>query len=369
MSDEKKILLVGGGTGGHVVPIFELYNKLKAETNFKIKIVGGNSEIDEKIFKDNPDYTPLDTGKLHRRLTLKNISEISKFITVLPKSRKIVQEFQPDLIFSKGGYVSAPIIYWAKKFKIPYFIHESDIHIGSANKYAIAKSKKAFVGFPINNYSSKWRGKLTFAGQFISSDFSSGARDQLFNNNKKTLFVTGGSQGATAINEVIFEGLIALLSSYNVIHQTGFKDITKAIQIKNNLSEDLKKNYFIKDFFGHENGDGGIKNAFLNSDIFIGRASVTFPAEATSFSKPLILVPYPYASNNHQLKNARLLAKEGACVLIEQSNLTPEILKSEVDSLIAEPEKCDKMVKNAREVFGKNALDLIYKEIISELKD
>jgi len=371
MSNGKTILLVGGGTGGHIVPIFELYDKLKStEPDIKVKVVGGGTWVEQQFFSSSKDYIVIETGKFHRSFALKNIGEIRKFILGRSMAKKILIDLKPDLIFSKGGYVSLPIIYWAKKLKIPYFIHESDIEMGEANKFAANSAKKIFVGFETDNYSMVNNGKIIFAGQFISPKLiPTSKKVGLFNNNKPTIFVTGGSQGASAINDIVIEIIPSLLESYNVIHQTGAADFSKVAKTRDMLGSSLRSSYIIKDFFSHTDEAESIYRIFGSSDLFIGRASITFPAEAAISEIPMILIPYPHAAGDHQLKNGIALEKAGACVLIRQRDLSVDKLRTQIDDLIVDHEKRDKMIANAKKSFSKNALDIVSQAILEEIKE
>ncbi len=366
----KKILLVGGGTGGHIVPIFELYQSLKsANPDLDIKVIGGDSEVEKKFFHDNADFVPIETGKMHRRFTLRNLIEATKYFKGRSTVGKIVASFKPDLIFSKGGYVSLPVIYWANKLKIPYFIHESDIEMGESNKYAAKNATKVFVGFPTENYKNIAREKLIQVGQFISSElFEQKKHTTLFHNEKPTILVTGGSQGAAAINQALISSAPSLLKSYNVIHQTGDRDFEKVKTFRDSLEPSLQERYLIKDFFLHQDGENSIYTIYQSSDLFVGRASITFPAEAAVAGLPLILIPYPYAASDHQLKNGLVLQDAGVCVLIEQKELTPARLTREVDELMADRVKYDRMVAQAKEFFGRGALPIITESILNEIE-
>ncbi|MFA6963475.1 MAG: UDP-N-acetylglucosamine--N-acetylmuramyl-(pentapeptide) pyrophosphoryl-undecaprenol N-acetylglucosamine transferase [Patescibacteria group bacterium] len=370
MTKEKTILLVGGGTGGHIVPIFELYEKLKeSDKSLTIKVVGGGTLIEGQFFGGNSDYIAIETGKLHRAFTFKIINEIRKYFVGRAQARKILSDLKPDLIFSKGGYVSLPVIYWAKKLKIPYFIHESDIEMGEANKYAAKGATKVFVGFKTENYKDLHSDKLIFAGQFIPTLLLKQEKTKsLFDNAKPTIFVTGGSQGAIAINDVVKSSVVSLAKSYNIIHQTGDFDFDKMTKFRESLDDETKESYIVRSFFPHESGADGIYSVYRASDLFVGRASITFPAEATAVGLPLILIPYPHASADHQLKNGQALEKEGACVMIEQKDLNADLLIRKINGLMADPEKCDRMVSKAKEYFGSNALLVITESILNEIE-
>jgi len=366
MPHKKKILLVGGGTGGHVRPVFELYNRLKKRDCLDVAVVGGTGPIEQEFFAGNPDFFSLTTGKVHRNFTAKNIAELAKLLFGIPRAYSLLKKVGPELIFSKGGYVSIPIIFWARRLKIPYFIHESDIEMGYSNKVAAKNAKKVFVGFPVEEYSSSEKSNFVYSGQFLP-DKHGLEKTKLFPNADPAVFITGGSQGATAINEAVFGGLDRLLGKYNVIHQTGNLGLEKANNLRDALDPVMRDRYLPRVFFGHS-GKESIGNAFTNCDIFVGRASITTPAEATYYQKPMILIPYPHAAADHQMKNALFLKKNGAAIVIPQDDLTPEKLQQEIDGLLEDSKKRDALISNAQKIFSTNATEVIANEILKQIK-
>ena len=239
--------MVGGGTGGHIVPVLNIRQALlKTKAKIKVITVGGNSKTDHKFYQGLENHIVLVTGKLHRNITLENIIQLFLLGWGLVSSFLLIKRINPELIFSKAGYVSFPIIFWAKVLRIPYFIHESDIVMGASNRFAANKAKKIFVGFPIKNYPGFSKEKLEYVGQILRDGISSPEKklfDFGFENNRDIIFVTGGSQGARNINNAIFSILYKLLKNYNVIHHTGGLDYDRAINIRSNLSNSQKQFY------------------------------------------------------------------------------------------------------------------------------
>lgn len=366
MPHKKKILLVGGGTGGHVRPVFELYNRLKKYDCLDITVVGGTGQIEREFFASDPNFISLSTGKVHRNITGKNISEIIKLSAAIPKAYSLLKKVRPELIFSKGGYVSIPIIFWAKQLKIPYFIHESDIEMGYSNKLVAKNAEKVFVGFPVEEYNNQKKKNFVYSGQFIPDSIFAGG-PKLFQNSDPVIFITGGSQGALAINEAVFGCMGDFLKKYNVIHQTGNLSLDKAQDLKESLGASLYDRYIPRAFFG-PSGRESIGNAFTNCDVFVGRASITTPAEATYFKKPMILIPYPHAAADHQMKNALFLEKKSAAIIIRQDELRSERLLKEISELLADSHKREALVSNAQKIFCLNATDVIAREILKQIK-
>jgi len=370
-TESKTILLVGGGTGGHFYPIFRIYNKLKEIKDLRIFVVGSKSDLEMRLFSDNSDYIFLQTGKLHRLFTFKNIIEGFYLIYGLSKSLHLLLTLKPSLIFSKGGYVSLPIIFWARILKISYFIHESDIVIGSSNKFAGQGAKKVFTGFPCENYPKKFKKKVCFAGQIIKYTKDSKGEKILFDfgfeNKKPIILITGGSQGAKSLNTRVLKSLNILLSKYNIIHQTGAYDYKRVIDFRAKLNNDLKNSYFVTDFLGDNNGIDMVSQALINSSLVVARAGATTISEIALFNKPMILIPFKYASLDHQRKNAEFLMKKKAAVMILEDNLSGKLLVSEIDKLINDKAEIKELTGNAQKVFPDDALDRTVSDIKKEI--
>lgn len=364
----KTILLVGGGTGGHIVPILSLSQEFeKRGSNINVITIGGNGPIDQKLYLGLKNHIALKTGKLHRSITLKNIIQLFLFFSGLISSLIILKKLKPSLIFSKAGYVSFPIIFWAKIIGIPYFIHESDIEMGASNKFAVKGAQKIFVGFPVKYYSKIQKEKLNYAGQILRPDIS---KPQIvrfdfgFNNRKPIIFVTGGSQGSTNINNAIFQILDKILLDYNVIHHTGSLDYDNAIEIRSRLTSDNKQSYYISPLLTTTaNGIDSMRSAIFQSDLVISRASATTLAEVSMMKKPMIIVPYKYAASDHQTKNAVYYGENGAAVVISDDNLNGETLKQEIDNLFLDSHKMKKIGQKAFALQNPNGLSTIVEEI------
>lgn len=369
---KKTILLVGGGSGGHITPILNIYSVLKRQSNLNVVVVGGTTLVDEKLYAGIENHIKLLTGKLHRALTLENLFQFLCLIWGLGTSLKILKKKKPNLIFSKAGYVSLPIIFWAKVLKIPYFIHESDIEMGSANKYASKGATKIFVGFPKNNY--KIDKDLTiYTGQILSPNMLAASKDDFdfgFSHKKPVIFITGGSQGSRNINNAIFKSLPLLLSHYNIIHHTGSLDYEKAIEIRSNLNKDDRYSYFISALLTKTaDGTDMMKSAIAQSRVVISRASATTLAEISIFKKPMIIIPYKYAASDHQAKNAIFYKKNHAAIIIGDDDLDDKILISKIDFLFKNPDEMKKIGQNAFDLLPRDGLSIITDEITKFLNE
>lgn len=367
-----KILLVGGGTGGHIVPILNICKKIKQNyPDISIVTVGGKTNIDKKLYTGTENHISLTTGKLHRTFNFNNFVQFFYLISGFVKSFFILLEHKPDIIFSKAGYVSLPIIFWAKFLKIPYFIHESDIVIGKSNQFAASGASKIFVGFPSDNYPKKLQNKIVYVGQILRpeiDDISNHTFNFGFNNNKPVIFITGGSQGARSINSAVFNALDHLLNKYNLIHHVGSLDYEKAIEIKSKLNDAQKESYFVSELLTNNNSKDSLLSAVSQSKLVVSRSSATTLGEVAALKKPIITIPYKHAASDHQTKNALFYQKAGAAVLLHDNDINDN-LKREIDFLFSNPDKMKQIAENAFDLLPRDGLAKVVEEIISFVKN
>jgi len=372
MKKIKTILLVGGGTGGHIVPILNLRQELyRQKLNLEIYTVGGNSNIDRKMYCGFQNHYVLVTGKLHRSLTVENFIQSFLLLWGIISSLIILRKIRPDLIFSKAGYVALPIIFWSKILKIPYFIHESDIEMGTSNKYAARDAQRIFVGFPTEYYSNLIRNKLKYVGQILPNDLLENTHTDFdfgFENKKPIIFVTGGSQGAKNINSAVFQLLPKILSDYNVIHHTGNIDFEKAMKIRTSLSSENRNCYFISSLLTKKGRNiDMMKSAIEQASLVVSRASATTLAEISALKKAVVAIPYKYAAANHQAKNAAYYKRHRAAVVIFDDKLNGNSLLKQINNLFSNQILRKEIGKRAYDLQKLNALSTITEEIIRYL--
>jgi UDP-N-acetylglucosamine--N-acetylmuramyl-(pentapeptide) pyrophosphoryl-undecaprenol N-acetylglucosamine transferase len=301
---------------------------------------------------------------------LKNIIEFGKLIRGFFSAYFLLKKFKTSFIFFKGGFVTIPFIFWAKALRIPYFIHESDISMGLSNIIATKKAEKIFVGFPIENYPDLPKKKLQFVGQILKIDLKKQTQnfDFGFRVEKPIILITGGSQGATIINKAVFDVLPELLSVYNIIHQTGFASFGQAIEMRDKLSESMKSSYFAADFLDSRGGIDRMVSAIKQSDLVVTRASATTIAEVAYFQKPMIMIPYKYASKDHQTKNAQVFAKSNTAKIIRDDDLTGILLENTIDSLFSDKKELSKLAENIAKIFPANGLETVCEAILDKIK-
>ncbi len=280
-----------------------------------------------------------------------------------------MKQFKPDIVFTKGGYVTVPIGLAASKLHIPLVIHDSDVVFGVANRILSKRAQKIATGFPAEAFSDNPdNNKIVFTGNPVRKELLSANPQKAkttfgFTNKKPVVFIFGGSQGAEAINEVVFNGLELIVKNYNVIHQTGAQGIEQARVAAHRLDSALANNYRPYDFLHTEMSD-----ALFLADITVIRPSASSIAEVAAHSKPTILIPGPYSANNHQQKNAEFLERMGAARVLNQKDLTAIRLCSEIDKIVTTDAAKKYLQSTIHEFWVSDAATRIAKVILQAQK-
>ena len=313
----KCVVLTGGGTAGHCTPNIALIPHLKNYFD-KIIYVGSYEGIEKDLaIKNNLEYFPINCVKLKRDKILSNISIPIKLSKAIKEAKYTLKLIKPNVIFSKGGYVSLPVVIAGKMLKIPVISHESDLTVGLSNKIASHFSKSTLTSFPETAKSIK-RG--IYVGPplgCISPCKINPLNSKILNftPNKPIIFITGGSQGSRTINNVVINSLNLILDKFCVIHQCG----------KNNLSNITLKDYYQCEFLSD------MQSIYKLCSICIARAGSNTIFELISNNVPTIFIPLPKgASRGDQILNAKYFNKKGLCSIIEQENLSPKSLYEQI---------------------------------------
>ncbi len=367
-----KILLTGGGSGGHFYPVIAVAEALKdlqkeqhivKPTLYYMAPEPYNKRLlfdNEIIFKKNP------TGKLRRYFSLLNISDTFKTFWGVLKAIWTIFYIYPDAVFSKGGYGSFPAVFAAKLFRIPVIIHESDSVPGKTNLWAGKFAKRVAVSWPESaEYFPKE--KVAFTGnpirKSILQPIEDGAKKILkLEDNLPVVLVLGGSLGAQKINDTIIDSLPEILEFCQIIHQTGkggLKDAkSRASAILYNSEKESR--YKVFDYLNDE----AMRMAAGVADLVVSRAGSTI-FEIANWSKPSIIIPISKSNGDHQRKNAYGYARSGACIVIEEPNLNANILTSEIKNLLADNDKLQTMSQAAQKFSRKDAAKVIAQEIFN----
>ncbi len=310
----KKIVLTGGGTAGHVTPNIALLPSL-AEAGFDVHYIGSYDGIERKLIEDaGIPYYGISSGKLRRYFDLKNFSDPFRVIKGLKEANHILKKLQPDVVFSKGGFVTVPVVMAAKKNKIPAIIHESDMTPGLANKLCIPSAAKVCCNFQ-ETLNLLPEGKAVLTGTPIRSELFEGNASRAaqfcgLEAPEPTILVIGGSSGSMVINKIVRESLDEILKNFQVIHLCG----------KGNLDESLneKKGYAQFEYVSKE-----LRDLFALSDLVISRAGANAICELLALKKPNILIPLSMAaSRGDQILNAKSFKKNGFSYVIEEEELS-----------------------------------------------
>ena len=356
----KKIVLTGGGTAGHVTPNIALIPGLK-RMGYEIRYIGSYDGIEKKLIEDiGIPYTGISSGKLRRYMSAKNFTDPFRVLKGYSEAKSFMKSYRPDVVFSKGGFVSVPEVLAAKKYKIPVIIHESDMTPGLANKLSIPSATKVCHNFPETaEYLPKGKAVLTgspIRAELLKGDSEKGLAMCGFKNDKPVIMVIGGSLGAVAVNNAVREALPELLKSFHIVHLCGKGKMDSSLE----NTEGYKQFEYIKD---------ELKDLFAMSDIIISRAGANAICEISALKKPSILIPLSAnASRGDQILNANSFKKQGFSEVIEEENLTTKLLTDTVFSVYENRQKyIDAMEKSGQHNGVKIILELI-KEVSEKNK-
>lgn len=314
----KKIILTGGGTAGHVTPNLALIPSLK-EHGYEIRYIGSYEGIEKKLVEDaGIPYDGISSGKLRRYFDLKNFSDPFRVIKGYREALGLLKTYKPDVIFSKGGFVSVPVVLAAGRRHIPTVIHESDMTPGLANKLCIPSARKICCNFPETlSYLPREKAVLTgspIRQELLSGDRLEGLKYAHLSEKEPVILVIGGSQGAVAINDAIRTLLPRLLTEYQVIHICG----------KNHLDQSLSGTC---GYVQYEYVDAPLRHLFAAADLVVSRAGANAINEILALRKPNVLIPLSAAaSRGDQILNAESFARQGFSTVLKEEAMTGDTL-------------------------------------------
>ena len=320
-----KIVLTGGGTAGHVTPNIALLPHLQ-KAGFEISYIGSYDGIEKKLIEDfHIPYYGVSTGKFRRYLDVKNLTDPFKVIKGFGEAKKILKQLKPDVVFSKGGFVSVPVVRAAAALHIPCIIHESDMTPGLANRLCIPVAKKVCCNFP-ETLAMLPKDKAVLSGSPIREELANGNKaDGLsfcgFNTSKPVIMVIGGSLGANSINIAVRDALPVLLQDFQVVHICG-KD---KVDEKLNGTAGYKQFDYVK---------SELKDLFAAADIVISRAGANSICELLALKKPNVLIPLSASSSRgDQILNARSFERQGFSMVLEEEEITESTLLNAIREL------------------------------------
>ena len=352
-----RVVIAAGGTGGHIYPALAIINKIKEKDKTSEFLYIGTTDRMEKdlIPKLGINFVGTEMKGLNRKNIFSNFSVLNKFRLAIKKATIEIKKFNPDIVIGAGGYITAPVLYAAKKLKIKTLIHEQNSIPGVSNKFISRFADKICVSLP-NSLQLFPKKKVVYTGNPRSEEIIK--VDKIlkssigFDNNKKLVVIVMGSLGSTTMTTKIKELIPEFTNkNYQVLIITG-KTYFEEYQDLN-----LPKNIKILPFMDN------LINLLKDSDLIISRAGASTIAEITAIGLPAILVPSPYVTNNHQYKNAKELENRGACKIVTESEFSKERIINEIDKLFDDKNSYDLMSKNSKKLGIDNSSSRIYDEI------
>jgi UDP-N-acetylglucosamine--N-acetylmuramyl-(pentapeptide) pyrophosphoryl-undecaprenol N-acetylglucosamine transferase len=355
----KRIVMTGGGSGGHIAPAQSLLDVLKLQYENaidQILYIGGNlpmegekdgESLEQKVFKDtNMNFVAIRSGKLQRYFRISTITSLFKVIGGVFDAYKELKKFKPDLIFSTGGYVTVPVCFVGWLMRIPIYIHEQTAAVGLTNKITSLFAKRVFISFSAS-FKHFPRRKTLLTGLPISKAFFENKADDEWNSiitamrqrmadeSKPIITIVGGGQGSHIFNQVVANSLNALLKRYQIIISTGsnevYKDYEMLVRKKEALPEDLQPCFLPQKYISKRNFGEVLKN----STVVVSRAGANSVYELGILKKRSIFIPIPWVTHNEQEKNARTLERQGFASIILEKDFNSETLLSEIENMVS----------------------------------
>lgn len=366
-----RLLVSGGGTGGHIYPALALINEVKQkDPTSEILYVGTNKGLESRIVpKAGINFKTIRIQGFKRSLSLENFKTIYLFLKSVLDSRKIIKAFKPDIVVGTGGYVCGSVVFAASQMGIPTVIHEQNSVAGVTNKFLSHFVDKIAICFD-DVRSDFPKKKIIFTGnpraqQVAHIKRQNRLKDYGLSDDCPTVLIFGGSRGAEGINESVLDAAIHFKGQpYQVLFVTGQVHYDKIVsQAK---SKNIPKNVVIKPYISN------MPEILPEIDLIVGRAGATSLAEITALGIPSILIPSPYVTANHQTKNALSLVNRNAAVMIPESQLSGQKLSDEVNRLMNDFSKRKQMAINASKVGVRDATDRLFnvlKDLINQTSE
>ena len=359
-----RVLTTAGGTAGHIYPIVAVVSELQTmaaeqQVNLEVRYLGAYGPFKGFLQENNIKVQRVANSKLRRYFAWQNFVDGPKFVWSVLQSLWKIYWFMPDVLFSKGGPGSLAVVLVARFYRVPVIVHESDAissittQITSKLADVVAVSFASLTGeFPNKEviYTGNPVRKYLLTDP-ISEEKGRGYFG--FDPNAPLLLVLGGSQGSTSINDFILDVLPDLVQSVQVLHQTGKEDYSRVVReagvVLKKLPEDAQRRYKAVDYFEKD-----IRIAYQGADLVVSRSGSGI-FELAAFGKPSILIPLPWAANDHQGANAAQYQKAGAAIVMEQDNLLPHVFLNNVVGLLTNPAKLGAMGEAARAFYKNDA--------------
>lgn len=361
-----KVVIAAAGTGGHINPGIAIANKImEKEPNSKIIFIGTKRGLETNLVpRAGYELETIESYGISRELSLKNVKRLVKTIGSIGEAKKILKEFKPDLVIGTGGYICISVCMAAKKLKIPYIIHESNVLPGVATKMLSKKAEKILVGFEEAKQRLPKAKKIVVTGTptkvkklYLKDEEIKNKKKELeLDSNLPLVLVFGGSQGAQSINKSITQIIKENKNkSYQIIWAAGPEQYKK---VQEEIDFTKIKNVKVFPYIYN------MEEIMNIADLIVSRSGAMTVTEIEIVGKPAIFIPFPHAAENHQEYNARALEKKGAAKVILDKELTGELLNDSIINLTKDKNKLIEMGKIANKMAIKNVEDKIYEEIL-----
>lgn len=366
-----KVLITGGGTGGHIYPAVAIANKIKHEIkNAEILFVGTKKGLESQLVpKAGYKLETITVSGFKRNVSFDTIKSVRDLFLGLKDAVKVIKRFKPDLVIGTGGYVCGPIVFVASLLNIKTVIHEQNVIPGITNKILGKLVHKILVSFDESKGYFNNSGKVVVVGNPVRKDFLNTNKEQCRKElgilDKQLVVLSfGGSRGAEKINETMVEVINKLKgrNDISIIHVTGSKHYEGVLKALGEKSLHSYKNIIIKEYIYD------MAKYMGACDIVISRSGAITLAEITVMGLPSILIPSPYVTNNHQELNARVLEKNGAAVLLLEKELNDTNIVNLLNSFAQDKNKLKEMALQSKRLAKPNATDMIYTNILNLLK-
>ncbi|MCJ7577774.1 MAG: undecaprenyldiphospho-muramoylpentapeptide beta-N-acetylglucosaminyltransferase [candidate division Zixibacteria bacterium] len=360
-----RVILAGGKTGGHIFPAIAMAEEFKRRfPESKVIFVGTKDGLESKIVPQHGFKLIFICARgLKRRASLRNLMLPCYVLKSLYQSLRILNEERPDLVVGTGGYVSFPVVLSARLKNIPTLIQEQNSYPGVSTRILAFLVDRVCLSYLSSMNYFLTKKKLKVIGNPVRAEIVSANRHEALRKfnlvpNKKTIFIFGGSQGAHAINQAVSNSLDLLSENWQLLWQTGESDFVLVSEKAKGKKIKCAVLSFIED----------MRSAYAASDLVVSRAGALTLAEICACGKPSLLIPYPFATADHQRYNAEALQKEGAAEMILQKDLTPELLAGKLSSLLSDEEKLKRMAEQSKKMGKPDATSLLVNEMEKLLK-
>ncbi|MDP2695912.1 MAG: UDP-N-acetylglucosamine--N-acetylmuramyl-(pentapeptide) pyrophosphoryl-undecaprenol N-acetylglucosamine transferase [bacterium] len=364
-----RILLTGGGTGGHIYPLVAVAQKLSQDAD--IRFFGSPGNFGEYLISAGVKIQRIAASKLRRYFSLQNVLDFFRFFWGLAQGWWKIFWFMPDVAFSKGGPGSLSVVLMCRFYRIPLIIHESDAVPGLTSKVSARGARKIELAFAeAKEYFAKFtKAEVNVVGQPVRNEvlvFGDGAQAKKhfgFSPDIAVILIIGGSQGAEAINDFVLNNLTVLLGKFQILHVVGSNNYNQHKAeldfISQKINQDLLKRYHCEAYLSDN-----LAEAYNAADLVVSRAGAGSIFEIAAKGKPAVIIPLATSANGHQEKNAYAYAETGAAVIMEEANLLENIFINEIVRILSDGSLYSKMSEAARSFYKEDAANRIADDII-----